>query len=102
MAAVETLAVEVQAVTGNPNHFGSVIVNYRTQLNLTQRKIAEKLAMSCQAVSNIENGKVQVSLKSAIRYTKMLGLPEALAIVMCLQDKLDRENLKYRVNIFPQ
>ena len=56
--------------TGN-KILGQNIKNIRKILNLTQEEFAEKLNINCQFLSQVETGKVGISLENAIKICKV-------------------------------
>lgn len=52
---------------------GQNIREIRTNLNLTQEEFAEQLNINCQFLSKIENGKVGISLDTAINICNYAG-----------------------------
>jgi len=53
----------------------NIIKVLRAQNNLTQEELAQKIGISRQALSNIENNKVQPSGKVVIKIANIFGMP---------------------------
>ena len=53
----------------------NIIKVLRAQNNLTQEELAQKIGISRQALSNIENNKVQPSGKVVIKIANIFGIP---------------------------
>ena len=53
----------------------NIIKVLRAQNNLTQEELAQKIGISRQALSNIENGKVEPSGRTVIKIANIFGMP---------------------------
>jgi len=53
----------------------NIIKVLRAQNNLTQEELAQKIGISRQALSNIENGKVEPSGRIVIKIANIFGIP---------------------------
>lgn len=53
----------------------NIIKVLRAQNNLTQEELAQKIGISRQALSSIENNKVQPSGKVVIKIANIFGIP---------------------------
>lgn len=62
--------------TGNPI-LGQNVRDIRKSLNLTQEDFAEKLNINWQFLSKVENGKVGISLDTAINICNLAGCSSA-------------------------
>ena len=70
---------------------GSRIRTAREENNLTQEELAEKVGMSKNAISNIENGCVEAQFKNIILITKALNI----SIDYLVQDDVSDEEKIY-------
>lgn len=56
----------------SPKEFGEMIHKRRKELNITQKRLAEALNVSFQAVSKIENGKTDINVEYAKKLARLL------------------------------
>lgn len=82
-----------------PFTFAMFILGCRTTLNLTQVQLATKLGISKAALCEIEKGRTLVSVNTAVRYAKKMGFSTTVAIEACLQDQLNKANVKKRIRL---
>ena len=54
--------------------FGSILKEYRNNLNLTQAELAEKLDISEKYVSRVETGNGGISKETLAKYMNILGI----------------------------
>ena len=54
--------------------FGSILKEYRNNLNLTQAELAEKLDISVKYVSRVETGNGGISKETLAKYMNILGI----------------------------
>ena len=54
--------------------FGSILKEYRNNLNLTQAELAEKLEISEKYVSRVETGNGGISKETLAKYMNILGI----------------------------
>ncbi len=92
--AIKTLEKNNGAFT-----FATFILGIRTTLDLTQSEMAKKLGLSKSALCEIEKGRTLVSPQTAVKYAKKSGFSITLALEACLQDQLNKANIKKRVFI---
>jgi len=81
---------------------GKLIRSIRLGEEETQEVFSEKLGMSKQQLSDIENDRKAVSSKSAAYYADILGYSEEQFIKLSIQDSLKRNGLMYDVDLRPQ
>ena len=75
---------------------GKRIATRRKELNFTQEKIAEKMNVSIQMVSNLERGNKAIKIDNLIKISEILGISTdyiltgkpAVTDVKCTHDKL--------------
>lgn len=82
-----------------PFSFATFMLGIRTTLGLTQVEAAQRLGITRSALCEIEKGRTFVSAEAAVRYAKVLGFSQTVAIEACFQDQLRRANIKKRVRI---
>jgi len=66
---------------------------------LTQAEFADRLGISKQHLSHIENGRKAVSPDRASRWARLLGYSEPQFVRLALQDELQRAGLRYTVTV---
>lgn len=84
---------KLEKVIGEPVTFGLYVKSIREGDDLTQNQFAEKLQISVQHLSNVENGRKHVSIERAEAWAKALGYPEAMFVQLSLQDQFQRAGL---------
>lgn len=84
-----------------PLTLGKLIRAIRQANHETQDIFSERLYMSKQQLSDIENDRKAVSVKSAAKYADILGYSREQFIKLCLQDTLLRFDLAYSVDVSP-
>ena len=82
-----------------PITFGTFLVAARTSLDLTQVEMAKILGVSKSVVCDIEKGRQLVSPKLALKIARKAQLSEPVAVMLCLQDQLNRVNIKMTVSV---
>ena len=80
-------------------NFGMFLNAIRTNLDLTQTEMGAKLKVSKSVICDIERGRRFVSPKTALKIAKKAGFSEKLAVKLCLQDQLNRDNIKMIVDV---
>lgn len=81
--------------------FGRMVRAHRLSEEMTQVEMAKKLKISKQNLNDIENERKIPSLKRAILISKKIGVTEALAVKLALQDQVRREKLNFTISIVP-
>jgi DNA-binding XRE family transcriptional regulator len=66
----------------------------RTTLDLSQAAMARTIGMSRGTLCDIEKGRQLVSVSLAKKIAKKAGFSETLAIKACIQDQLNKANVK--------
>lgn len=84
-----------------PLTFGKLMRSIRLSISETQEVFSRKLKISKQQLSDIENGRKAVSVKSAAKYADILGYSQDQFIKLCLEDLLERNNLKFKIEVLP-
>lgn len=82
-----------------PLTFGDMVASLRKSDGISQSALAEKLGMTPQNLSDIENGRKGVSLKKAAEFAKALGYSEALFVEKAIQQELKRDGFNYEVHL---
>ncbi|MEO8177877.1 MAG: helix-turn-helix transcriptional regulator [Deltaproteobacteria bacterium] len=84
---------KLEKLIGEPVTFGLYLKSIREAEELLQSEFAEKLGISVQHLSNVENGRKHVSIERAEAWGKALGYPEAMFVQLSLQDQFQRAGL---------
>lgn len=79
--------------------FGSLVRAIRICDEISQVKLAEKLMISKQFLSNVENGHKEVGFSFAKKVAKILGYPPAPFLELVIKDQLKRNKLNYIVKL---
>jgi DNA-binding XRE family transcriptional regulator len=66
---------------------------------MTQAEFADRLGISKQHLSHIENGRKVVSPDRASRWARLLGYSESQFVRLALQDELHRAGLRFTVTV---
>lgn len=88
----------IEKLTG-PYTFAMFMRSMRTTLDLSQIEMAKKLGISKQSLCDIENGRTLVSVVTAVKYARLGGLSEIVAVEACIQDQLKKAQMDYRVRL---
>lgn len=83
----------LEKLIGEPVTFGLYLKSIRETEELPQSDFSEKLGISVQHLSNVENGRKHVSIERAEAWAKALGYPEAMFVQLSLQDQFQRAGL---------
>lgn len=89
----------LESISDKPLTFGNMLWAIRMADETTQVEMANKLGVSKQYLSDIENGRRLVSPKSAAEYAKKLKYAVSQFVRLSLQDMLDRDGIKYQVEL---
>jgi len=84
---------------GGPLTFGGLVRSLREADELTQEAVASKVGVSKQHLSDVENGRRQVSVERAIRWAKALGYPPAYFVSLAFQEELDKAGVRLKVSV---
>lgn len=79
--------------------FGHRIIELREKSGLSRVAFAEKLGISSQRLSNIEQGKARVLPKHAAHFANVLKESEEQFVRLALQDMLDKDGLDYTLTL---
>jgi transcriptional regulator with XRE-family HTH domain len=89
----------LEGLRGGPMTFGEMVRSLRECDEFTQEDVARKVGVSKQHISDVENGRRQVSMERAIRWAKALGYPPAHFVTVAAQEELDRAGSKLKVTV---
>lgn len=89
----------LEKLAGQKLTLGSFIMSIRQGEEETQVNFAKKLGVSRQVLCDIEHDRRSLSPKKAAQYASILGYPEKEFVRLCLQDLLDRDGLKFCIDI---
>jgi transcriptional regulator with XRE-family HTH domain len=84
---------------GGPLSMGAALAGLRDLHDLTQVELARRVGMSRQHICDIEKHRRFVSPAKAAEIAKRLGHPEAYFVKLALQDIINHDGLKYKVNV---
>lgn len=84
----------VEGSSGKPASFGRYIRSIREGEGLTQGDFADRLGISVQHLSNVENCRKHVSIERAAAWARSLGYAEAPFVQLSLQDQFQRVGLE--------
>jgi len=79
--------------------FSSLLLSIRQGEELSQVEFAKLLKVSKQYICDIEHGRRTVSPKAAATYAIILGYYPQHFVKLCLQDLIDKEGLKLKVDV---
>ena len=82
-----------------PVTFGTFMVAARTSMDLTQAEMGNIFGVSKSVVCDIEKGRQAVSPKLALKIARKAQLSEKVAVMLCLQDQLNRAKIKMKIRI---
>lgn len=76
-----------------------LLVAIRQGEEMSQIDFAKRLKVSRQYLCDVEHGRRFISPKSAVDFAKKLGYTPRQFVRLCLQDLVNREGLKLKVDI---
>ena len=94
----ETMAY-LERLSGGPLTLAKILRSIREGEAVTQVEFAQRLGISKQHLSHIENGRKVVSPERAARWASLLGYAESQFVRLALQDALRRAGLRYTVSV---
>jgi len=89
----------LEKLSGGPLTLAKLLRSIREGEAMTQAEFAEKLGISKQHLSHIENGRKVVSPERAARWAAVLGYAGTQFVRLALQDELHRAGLRYTVSV---
>ena len=90
---------QMENITGNKLTLGKAIWSIRACEEASQSEYADKLGVSKQYLSALENDRKTVSVKQAQKFAQILGQSDKVFIELALQDLLDRNHIHYSVDL---
>jgi transcriptional regulator with XRE-family HTH domain len=91
----------LEKLTGGPLTFGRMLRAHRLGEEETQTTFAERLRISKQQLSDIENDRRGVSVERAAEWAKALEHSMALFVELAIQGQLRAANLPFVVSVEP-
>lgn len=79
--------------------FSNLLASIREGEEMTQVEFAKRLGVSRQYICDIEHGRRTVSPKAAAMFAKKLGYSSHQFVRLCLQDLVNRDGLKLRIEV---
>jgi len=79
--------------------FGRFLTAWREAEGMTQTQFARKLSLSSANLCDLEQGRRIPSPRRAKKIARKLGLPEKGIVALALEDSLQREGMKYAVEL---
>ncbi|MCW5589688.1 MAG: helix-turn-helix transcriptional regulator [Legionellales bacterium] len=89
----------LEEISGKKLTLGNLLWSIRKCEELSQVEFAEKLNISKQYLCDIEHGRRFASPKMAAEYAQKLGYSVTQFIRLCLQDMIDRDGIRLRVDV---
>lgn len=89
----------LETISGRRLTLGSAIWSIRTSDEISQIEFAEKLGVSKQYLCDLEHDRKSISLKQAVKFAKLLEHPVITFVQLAIQDQLNNERLKLKVNL---
>ena len=83
-AALDNLLDEL---TGEPLHLGVLLRGFRTQTDMEQAELAQKLGLSTQNLCQIESGMQKISFTEMLQFADILNEPKEVFISVWTQDQ---------------
>ena len=78
---------------------GSLLASIRQGEEMSQVEFAKLLKVSRQYICDIEHGRRFISPKAAAAFAKRLGYSPQQFVRLCLQDLVDRDGLKLKIEV---
>ncbi len=89
----------LEELSGGSLTLAKLLRSIRQGEAMTQSEFADRLGVSKQHLSHIENGRKVVSPERAARWASLLGYAESQFVRLALQDSLRRAGLRYTVTV---
>ena len=90
----ETLEL-FEILAGGPLTFASLVKSHRECEKLSQKDLAEKISVSKQALSRIENDTLLPSIKTTIKLAQAFKMSAASFLKLRFQEEINREVKKF-------
>lgn len=92
----------IEKITGVTLTLGKLLWAIRQSEDSSQLGFAEKLGISKQHLCDIEHDRKSVAPKLAATYTDILGYSKEQFNRLSLQGMIDREGLRYMIEVIPK
>lgn len=89
----------IESLTGTKLTLGNLLLSIRQCEEMSQVDFSKQLGISRQNLCDIERHRRFVSPKMAAEYADKLGYSKNQFVRLCLQDLLDRDQLRMTVDI---
>ena len=89
----------LETLSGGPLTLAKLLRSIREGEGVTQSVFADRLGVSKQHLSHVENARKVVSPERAARWAVVLGYAESQFVRLALQDELRRAGLRYTVTV---
>jgi transcriptional regulator with XRE-family HTH domain len=93
---------DIEKITGVTLTLGKLLWAIRQSEDKSQLDFADKLSISKQHLCDIEHDRKSVSPKLAATYAAILGYSKEQFIRLSLQGMMDREGLRYIIEVIPK
>lgn len=91
----------LELITGGPLSFARVLKSHRECEEYSQQELAEKLGLSKQYISQLENGKLP-SIETAAKIARVFEMSEESFVRYVLQDLLNQAGISLEVELKPK
>lgn len=92
-------ALEATKETGNEMTFGGLVRSLRVSDDITQIELANRVGVSKQFLSDVENNRKDVGIAFAKKVSDALGYSIEPLIELLIRDQLRRQHLNYVVEL---
>lgn len=89
----------LEKISGGPLTMSQLLWAIREGEGLTQTEFAKKLGISRANLCDIEKGRRFISEEMAERFAEKLGESKEQFVRLAIQDRLNRANLQYTVEV---
>jgi transcriptional regulator with XRE-family HTH domain len=89
----------LETLTGSKLTLANLLLAIRQGEEMSQVEFAKLLGISRQYLCDIEHGRRSISPKAAAGIAKKLGYSQQQFVRLCLQDLVDRDGLKLKIDV---
>ena len=89
----------LNSITGGDLTLGKAVRAIRLCDDIKQRDLAKRLKVTQSYLSDLENGRKEISPQKAAYFARALGQSEKQFIRLAIKDALKRQGLKYEVEV---
>jgi transcriptional regulator with XRE-family HTH domain len=89
----------LETLAGSKLTLANLLLAIRQGEEMSQVEFAKLLGVSRQYLCDIEHGRRFASPKAAAVYAKKLGYPQQQFVRLCLQDLVDRDGLRLKIDV---